>query len=408
MKLVFVWNLVLVLVLGCQNKTTPVPEDQLTQPEKTSVPEAPFQPGTGPLRLTAVASGLERPHQYSVDLQWKSGEQEPSVFYIVKRSDWNEGRVIPPGQSFYKDIHVTEDQEYLYQVQMLNGSKNLSTDWVKIKIPRDKVFSSESTVQIGELTEFHRIFILNQARLSWQGEELKIKADEIISEQAVFEAFSPENKNAPVGQPGKHGGLLKIHARKLRGTLLIRGDGQNGGPGTTGTSGTKGSPGGRGPDTFLHWGSPNPVPDGAYLHHGYWFYCDPPRPSGGQGGQGGEGGKGNPGLSGGNSAKVHVEIGDAKDGEVLITQKPGLGGEPGLGGPGGPGGPGGIPGEIDWQSHASKMPGGADLNLFHQCQPSQGPEGGVGPTGPLGERGEDGFQAPYCLKLGSSQIGLCP
>lgn len=400
--------LTIVLVLSCQNKKTGSDQSDGNVSEKISVPEAPYAPGAGPLQLKALARGKERPHEYEVELHWSSRDPEPSIFYMVKRSDWNEARVIPPEQSFYKDLGVKEGEDYLYQVQMLNGSRNLSTDWAKIKIPKDKVFSSEAAVETGKITDFFRVFFLDGSRISWNGEKLEIRADEIISENAVLEAFSADQKTAGLGQPGKQGGQLTIVARKLKGILSVRADGQNGGQGQTGIKGGPGERGSQGPDTFLRWGSPQPPPEGAYIHQSYWFFCDPPRAPGVQGSPGAMGGVGRNGLPGGNSAKVNVEIADASEGEVFISNKPGIGGEPGTGGPGGEGGPGGDPGKIDWQTHASKMPGGANLDLFYLCQPVQGAVGPVGPIGPAGAKGEDGFQAPYCLQLGNSKTGLCP
>jgi hypothetical protein len=59
-------------------------------------------------------------------------------------------------------------------------------------------------------------------------------------------------------------------------------------------------------------------------------------------------------------------------------------------------------------THSSRIPQGADLSLFVACQPKQGEKGPQGNRGPQGAKGDDGFQAPFCLKIGNSQMGYCP
>ena len=319
----------------------------------------------------------------------------------IRRAGW------PWKEGFCFDESVTEGKEYTYQVRMLNGSKTTISDRVKVVVPVDKVFEKGDHVLESSIQGYHRLFFLEGARLFWQGEKIEIKTHEIISENAIFESFSEDLKKAPRGEDGKSGGKLTLISHSLKGSLFIRADGQNGGQGATGTSGKSGEAGEQGPTAFLHWGKPENTPPGAYLYRGYFFICDPPRLPGGKGKPGQEGGKGERGRKGGNSGKVFLDIRRIDEGEVFFTNKPGLAGEGGLGGSGGEGGPGGVPGPIDWQSHASLMPQGANLELFHQCAPLQGEKGDSGPLGAFGEKGEDGFQAPYCLRLGNSKTGQC-
>lgn len=403
---------VLIVLMGltaCQNKqeadsSNPSGQNSLdeAQPNKNGVS------GSGPLRLRGKAQGLEQPHLYENYLEWDVPNREPATFFIVKRSDWSAGRVVQGDQGFYQDNEIEEGKEYLYLVQMISGSKSTASDWIQIKVPRDKVIDGGEHIQSGKLTDYNRLFLKNRARISWLGETLEISAQEIISEDAVLESFSTNQKTASAGVVGKNGGNLVIRAQKLSGSLFVRGDGQNGGTGIEGAPGPTGDKGTTGPITFLHWGSPKTAPPDAYHIRGYWFYCDPPRPPGTVGGAGGVGFPGNTGGFGGNSTRVLVEIKDVSSGDVFFTNKPGIGGLGGPGGLGGEGGEGGWSGDIDWQTNSPSMPQGADLSLFHQCNAKQGAKGAQGSRGTEGAKGEDGFQAPFCLRLGNSQTGNCP
>jgi hypothetical protein len=405
----FVTSFLLVGLISCQNKSRnensqngEMPSPAQTEPDQNK------EPGSGPLKLRGEAKGLDEPHLYEVQIGWQISNREPSTFFIVKRSDWTSGRVVQGDQGFYQDEEVQEGKEYLYQVQMINGSKSVTSDWLQVQVPKDKVFAGEEVIQTGKVDEYARLFFKNKVRIVWQGEKLEIRAREIISEDAVLDSFSLNQKNAGPGLAGKSGGELIVKSKTLKGSLFIRGDGQNGGTGLEGSQGSAGSVGTVGPKTFLHWGEPAKFPAGAYNFRGYWFYCDPPRPPGTIGESGGTGLPGLAGGAGGNSSKVIVEVEDTKSGDVFFTNKPGVGGEGGLGGPGGEGGEGGWSGEIDWRTHASEMPQGADLSVFVECQAKQGEKGPQGNRGPQGGKGDDGFQAPFCLKLGNSQTGYCP
>lgn len=412
MPTLFSWVTIFFLagLIGCQNRNQDENQrtDEIPAPVQSPPSDQP-QKGSGPLKLRGEAIGLEEPHLYEVDLDWQTINREPSTFFIVKRSDWTSGRVVQGEQGFFRDEDVQEGKDYLYQVQMINGSKSVISDWLQVQVPKDKVFQGEEVVQTGKVEEYARLFFKNKVRIVWQGEKLEIRAREIISEDAVLDSFAQGYKKAEVGMIGKGGGELIVKAKTLKGGLFIRADGQNGGTGVEGAVGAVGSPGTTGPKTFLHWGEPSKFPDGAYNFKGYWFYCDPPRPPGSVGGTGGAGLQGQQGGAGGNSSKVLVEIQDASNGDVFFTNKPGVGGEGGAGGPGGQGGEGGWSGEIDWTTHAPRMPQGAeDLSVFVQCQSKQGDKGLQGSFGPQGPKGDDGFQSPFCLKLGNSQVGYCP
>lgn len=361
----------------------------------------------GPLGLSATPVGLDNPHQYEVQLNWHVGSREPSQFFIVQRSDWNDGRVVQGEQGFYRDSQVEEGKKYSYQVRMMNTSQSSTVDFIQVQVPRDKVFEGGEHTEKGPLLDYHRIFLKNRTKVYWQGERLEIQASEVISENATLESFSPDKKTAELGNEGKSGGELILKAKKLRGNIFIRGDGQNGGQGETGLVGSVGAKGSRGPDTMLHEGAPTEVPPGAHIYRGYWFQCDPIRAPGGEGGKGGQGGPGLQGKPGGNSSKIFIEIMDTQEGEIFFSKKPGLGGDGGMGGPGGAGGEGGAPGNIEWQMHASIIASGTDLDLFHQCQGKPGARGPQGDSGPQGLRGTEGFEASFCIKSRESHQGLC-
>jgi hypothetical protein len=407
-RLLSIFLLSVFILSACQakvkNQKTPDKVEGTSDSEPKSDSTSPIH---GPLELKATPVGLENPHQYEVQLKWHVGSGEPSQFFIVQRSDWNEGRVVQGDQGFYRDTQVEEGKKYSYQVRQMNASQSSTTDFVQIQIPLDKVFEGGEHIEQGTLVDYQRIFLKNQAKVYWQGERLELIASELISEDATLESFSPDKKTAELGQKGRSGGELILRAKKLRGDLFIRGDGQQGGQGESGAVGATGSKGSRGPDTVLHEGAPTQVPKGAYIYRGYWFKCDPVRVPGGEGGRGGRGGAGFQGKKGGNSSKILIEVKDPTEGNIFISNKPGLGGDGGLGGLGGPGGEGGEPGSIEWQMHSSTIASGTDLSLFYQCQADHGATGPQGDPGNSGPRGTEGFQAPVCIKMGDSQQGLC-
>ncbi|NBX92308.1 MAG: hypothetical protein EBQ85_03645 [Proteobacteria bacterium] len=408
---VFFLLLCLSFTVSCQSrsKNQHIPDGYQSPKEPVAPPGTAQVPGSGPLGLKAEFHPLEEPHHYEVQLNWFVEKREPSIFFIIKRSDWNDGRVVQGDQGFFQDREVTEGQTYSYQVQMLNASAGPSTDFAQIQIPKDRVFESGETVIKGEIKEFYRIVLKKGAKLFWQGEKLEIDTGEIVSEDAVMESFSPNLKIASPGVPGRDGGKLILKANKIHGNLYIRADGQKGGQGLSGENGQSGAKGRRGAETFLYWGNPLNFPYTAINYRGHWFYCDPPRPPGSQGEAGSDGSPGGTGLAGGNSARIFIEIKNAETGTVFLTRQPGEGGLGGEGGPGGSGGEGGEPGVIDWQTHTPNLPspGEAPFEEFQQCRGIKGPTGLTGKQGTSGQRGSSGFEAPFCFKLGEAQQGLC-
>ena len=264
----------------------------------------------------------------------------------------------------------------------------------------------------------NRLIFAREGRLITQGADLKIEANEILSDEGVIEPFGTDGAALP-GMPGRNGGNITIKAKSGRGTLYIYGRGQNGGPGTNGLSGVTGKPGKQGKyalgthekvDVVCNCG--NIAHDLKYrIEHSGIFdvifaqqqfmmqrmmhRCISETGDGLPGEQGSGGNNGGNGGRGGDSARVYVELENASALQIKAYSNPGQGGAGGSGGQGGDGGRGGAPGDHN-------------LDYFGNCRDAaQGPNGVRGDKGQPGRQGGSGNTLPMCIKLGTTTFGDC-
>jgi hypothetical protein len=200
------------------------------------------------------------------------------------------------------------------------------------------------------------------------GTTLKIRANELVSDQGSILSFAQTSLNPPTAVPGRSGfdgrdgGQVFFDVDRLEGQLRVDLRGQNGGEGGNGLPGIPGAPGPRGSngvDSFV--GCAHGGTDGA------------PGSPGSAGGPGGAGGKG------GNGGSVFLHAGIIKQArQITLSSLGGEGGAPGNGGPGGQGGPGGEGGS-----------GSAFCGGGHAAG-----RGTDGPPGAPGTKGQSGTAGP--------------
>jgi hypothetical protein len=282
---------------------------------------------------------------------------------------------------------------------------------------KDLEIKEPTTLSSSEYLIVNRLIFARGGRLITSGLDLRIEANEIISDDGVIEPFGSDS-TAPAGQPGAGGGNISVKAKTGRGTLFIYGRGQNGGPGLNGRPGEVGKPGQDGKGGLsthmqvdalctcagiasslreqLKVGFPMSLV--AYQHwiaHKMIHRCFSETGDGYPGKQGGVGGSGGNGGKGGDSARIVVAIEDPTSLQVKAYPIPGQGGAGGSGGPGGDGGRGGAPGNhtLDW---------------FENCRvAAAGPKGASGDRGLPGLAEVSGSTQPLCMKLGTTTFGDC-
>jgi hypothetical protein len=108
--------------------------------------------------------------------------------------------------------------------------------------PKDFVVDKMLPLTTSQYLVVNRLIFSRDGRVVTNGNDLRIEAKEIISDDGVIEPFSEEDAAAP-GQAGNEGGRITITAKYGRGTLYVFGRGQNGGPGVVGLMGRSGNPG---------------------------------------------------------------------------------------------------------------------------------------------------------------------
>ncbi len=295
--------------------------------------------------------------------------------------------------------------------------------------PEDKVAAKTENLQdlvIQEATKLpssqylavNRLVFARGGRMITQGTDLRIEANEVLSDDGVIEPFGTDSIGMP-GTPGRSGGNITIRAKSGRGTLFIYGRGQNGGPGINGLPGVTGKPGQPGKyalsthekvDVVCNCGNlarnlKQQIKNGnifevifaqqQFLMQRMMHRCISETGDGLPGQQGTIGSNGGNGGAGGDSASVYVELENASGLQIKAYPIPGQGGAGGAGGQGGDGGRGGAPGDHN-------------LDYFGNCRDAaQGPNGSRGDKGQPGLQGGSGNALPMCIKLGSTAFGDC-
>ncbi len=400
------FSIILVLSsnVGCsdvdyKNPTPDIQPPPIDPPGPLSVPKPPT-PDTPvlvepPPKLAVVIKALDQPNAYYAVLN----------FTDLSAGDW----VVKRKKEGERDLHVIELKESLdgiedrtveaastYTYQLAKSDETKLSDPITVKIPRDFAIGGIQSMATNpqgkiEIAGFERLFLHPESTILTQGRDLSIDVNEIISSNGEIRTFS-ETQQATLGQDGRSGGSITIHAKKLIGTSSIALRGERGGQGQKGSRGEKGLKGPRG------------APQTGHLNIGLSHYCGgaavkfmreryedvwlkhPAR--GGKGGQGDRGYQGYQGLRGGDSASLLAEIPLLDLKNISLSIEPGKGGTGGQGGDGGAGGDGGSGGTLN--GHDSDC-GTADPNYYNCCPtPPIGPSGDQGIEGPAGPEGQTG------------------
>lgn len=331
-------------------------------------------------RLEYTVEALPDPDQYQVKLFWKADAFASG--WVVKRSEKAE---VPPSdiatlsasQLAFSDPKVEAGKNYLYTLVMLSEDEPSGPYKVEVSIPKDLEVRN-SVFLHGELI-FQRLFLRPQGRIETRGEPILLRLTELVSDNGMIDS-SPAAHSIQPGSNGLSAGQITVLARTARGAMRIAG---NGDAGLAGLDGRDGQPGAIGPRGTPGQSFGFPFIKACMRHPG----------NGGRGYTGHDGADGMNGGSGGNSAKVYVEIATPSDFTSAIEANVGKGGLGGHGGKGGRGGLGGPPGFMD--------PHGA-------CSPARvGPEGVGGMSGKSGLNGSNGTKLPVCVKNGNETTGAC-
>lgn len=128
------------------------------------------------------------------------------------------------------------DSPGFYEYSIQQGDRKFQ---VQVEIPQDYIIEGDKDLKSYEvekgfkvLKTAGRVFFRASSSLTTNGENFLIQAKSIESEGAMLQTFLP-GQTVGVGFNGHHGGLIKIVAEELRGTLQVFMRGQNGGRGET-------------------------------------------------------------------------------------------------------------------------------------------------------------------------------
>jgi hypothetical protein len=283
---------------------------------------------------------------------------------------------------------------------------------------KDLIIQEPTAFSSAQYLVVNRLILSRDGRIVTNGSDLRIEANEIISDEGVIEPFAEDTFAVP-GTAGKNGGHIYITAKTGRGTLYIYGRGQNGGHGVDGFPGGIGKAGKEGriamgthekADVVCNCGhtawklKKDLASDNLFLQmiafqqflaHKMMHRCISEPGDGAPGEQGGAGASGGDGGRGGDSARIYVAVDDASTLQIKAYPIPGKGGTGGSGGRGGDGGRGGAPGNHN-------------LDHFGNCRDAAyGPKGAPGDRGQPGQPAAAGNALPMCIKLGSTGFGDC-
>jgi hypothetical protein len=302
-------------------------------------------------------------------------------------------------------------------VLIVQGCAEKPKEAVRPENLKDMEIKEPTTLSSSEYLIVNRLIFARGGRLITNGLDLRIEANEIISDEGVIEPFGLDNA-APPGQAGLSGGNISVKSKSGRGALFIYGRGQNGGAGVNGLPGVVGKPGqdGKGGLTTCKHvdvlctcaGIATDLREQMkgniflalfaqqqWIMHRARHRCISETGDGYPGKQGSTGTAGGNGGKGGDSARILVEIENPSSLQVKAYPLPGQGGIGGSGGPGGDGGRGGAPGNhtLDW---------------FENCrEAAAGPKGAPGDRGLPGLTEVSGSNQPLCIKLGTTSFGDC-
>lgn len=299
------------------------------------------------------------------------------------------------------DREVEEGIRYIYRWGAVQGKKIIASSEKEIVIPTDVVIEGERNWDdlavkkiFTEKMQWGRVFFMENSILTTQGQNLFLKANQILSNNATVRSF-PRGQTAKSGD-GKSGGKITLISAKAEGFLKFELRGEDGGeglPGKAPDASLKGVAGLRGYQAVL---------EGRQM--GVMYYqvtCQSQPTNGSDGFPGRQGFAGQQGGRGGDTAALEIQIANESEFHAEWIRDPGHGGnggEGGLGGAGGDAGQAGLSGYdlMERQEPGTMRPGGGLVE--GSCRlANPGHPGPQGPRGNPGDRGFEGRTQPVCL-----------
>lgn len=174
--------------------------------------EAPGANASAPILQLGLLEG-EEPNDYGVSLAW-NGDVVPSTWFVHRREIGNEPvevAKLPGDQVGFTDGEVEAGKTYEYVLGYTEQGDFKIRGRAELRIPTDHVVTGRLGWE--EIPASHRIFFRGTIEASTFRPELKIIANEIIAEDAVFE-FTSFLRGASVEK-------LTIAAPRARGHLKI-------------------------------------------------------------------------------------------------------------------------------------------------------------------------------------------
>lgn len=371
-----------------ENKTSPS-----TPVSESSPPPAPEVLAQNEYFVTRL-EGTSQPSQYRLHIQLHSAPQLP-VRIQKTIGDGIETRDFPVGETELQDETLKSGDQVRFDLGFVVGGRFQVTKTEIIKVPLDFEFPANSKLDEDTLKtlpfkteersgkkwllleDFERVFMPKDSFLFTQDHNLEIKTKEIYFHRSLIATF-PEGAKAELSKEGRSGGHLRIEAHRAIGDVRVELRGEEGGDGLPGDPPDARNKGVDRPSHVppMFTVSNLPCYDSTYCFGGSRtiYTCTTPVPVGQDADHGKQGHSGQPGKAGGNTGKIHFQVQDFKDLELLLLKEVGLGGQGGAGAAGGePGKPG-----LAWK------PPGETQN----CQPFV--DGQPGKRGFVGDPGDDG------------------
>lgn len=354
--------------------------------------DAKVGPTASALGLKVVDGKLPKTSQVEVD--WSEVAIEgPFTLHRRKVEELNEedlSKKLDQTKTRFVDNAVVAGEAYVYNLSVVEATQRRVVATNKILVPGDFTVKGRMVLKDANVPKRIRTLTFEKdAILFTIGENVKLEADEIVSEDGQIVSF-PADHFPNRGVNGRSGGEITVRAKKATGVLTVQGLGQNGGQGADGVDGVNGEPGVAGNPGKSHPKNPQDqlnlkalreqcrkfIEQNNFRQVQRRVKCDVKPTNGTDGGSGSNGTPGGVGGAGGDSATVRVEIDQMDTLNLKLIVEPGLPGKGGVGGRAGLGAAGGAAGEIDFLLGCpAAVPGQDGVNG------KAGPDGAFGPKG---------------------------
>jgi hypothetical protein len=333
--------------------------------------------------ITVKVEPTAKPERYIVYFSWPKIQED---FKIRIRLGEVLSTVNPAQSTFSHE--VAHDQNLTYVFDILSDTNRVQKSISKlVNIPMDLVLSTgKNELNSDLILRPKRLFLFKDAPVTSNGFKIDLIVEELISEEALIQTFSPGSK-ADFGNAGATPKDISIKARTAVGKLNVVMKGQDGGDGLDGVKFQFAAAAGESPGEGIR----NCRCDAACRKYsaGSTCYCSKYGTSGGNGMDGLRGLPGGNAMPGGSTGNLKISVQDGKEFEISTSKIIGRAGIPGKGGPGQPGGSGGV----------------ASANI--NCPGPNGINGEVGNKGSDGLPSVNGLENPICIYIASEEKNEC-